>query len=219
MTVTESPGKATDRSRVFEIVAVGFTGFCKFLLVDYLGQKFWFVTIACMGWLIHILYRMRKNNSLPNYWGFRKEGFKSSLKVVLPLAIVAILTFVIVGTVRNTLILNWHMLPILILYPIWGTIQQFLIIGLIARNLSDFENHKIPKSVVVVASSVVFSVVHYPSIPLMAATFVLALLYTLLYLKYINLWILGLFHGWLACFFYYFVLGRDPWLEFISAIQ
>ena len=200
-------------------MAVVFTGFCKFLFVDHLQQKFSFVTTACIGWLIYILYRIRKDNSLPDYWGFRKEGFKSSLKVVLPLAIVAILTFVIVGTVRSTLILNWHMLPILILYPIWGTIQQFLIIGLIARNLSDYENRTIPKSVVVVASSAVFSVVHYPSVPLMIATFVLALLYTLLYLKHNNLWILGLFHGWLGCFFYYFVLGRDPWLEFISAIQ
>jgi hypothetical protein len=111
------------------------------------------------------------------------------------------------------------MLPILMLYPIWGTIQQFLIIGLIARNLSDFEGLTIPKSVVVVASSGVFSVVHYPSVPLMAATFVLALLYVFLYLKYINLWILGLFHGWLGGFFYFFVLGRDPWLEFVGAIQ
>jgi len=215
---TES-GRITDGTRVLEIMAVVFTGFCKFLFVDYLQQKFWFVTIACIAWSLYILYRIRIDNRLPGYWGFRKEGFKSSLKVVLPLAIAAILTFVIVGTIRSTLILNWHMLPILILYPIWGTIQQFLIIGLIARNLSDLEGRKISKSIVVVASSVVFSVVHYPSVPLMAATFVIALLYVFLYLKYNNLWILGLFHGWLGCFFYFFVLGRDPWLEFIRAIQ
>ena len=217
--MTDSPGRITDGTRVLEIMAVVFTGFCKFLFVDYLRQKFWFVTIACIAWSLYILYRIRRDKSLPGYWGLRKEGFKSSLKVVLPLAIVAILTFVIVGTARGTLMLNWHILPILILYPFWGTIQQFLIIGLIARNLSDFENHTIPKSVVVVASSAVFSAVHYPSLPLMAVTFVLALLYTILYLKFNNLWILGLFHGWLGCFFYLFVLGRDPWMEFIQAIK
>lgn len=211
--------RITDGTRVLEILAVVFTGFCKFLLVDYFHQKFWFVTVACVGWLIYILYRIGKDNNLLDYWGFRKKGFKSSLKFALPAAIVAILTFVIVGMINDTLILNWHMAPILILYPLWGTIQQFLIIGLIARNLTDFENRTIPKSVVVVTSSAVFSVVHYPSVALMVATFVLALFYTLLYLKYNNLWILGLFHGWLASFFYYFVLGRDPWLEFISAIQ
>jgi len=39
-----------------------------------------------------------------------------------------------------------------------------------------------------------------------------------LFLKYRNLWALGLFHGWLAAVFYFLALGRDPWLELIGTI-
>jgi uncharacterized protein len=47
----------------------------------------------------------------------------------------------------------------------------------------------------------------------------MALIYTMLYIKFRNLWVLGIFHGWLGCFFYFFVLHRDSWLEFIAAIR
>jgi len=107
----------------------------------------------------------------------------------------------------------------MILYPLWGTIQQFLIIGLIARNMEDWEGRKANSVTIVVVSSIVFSIVHFPSILLVAATALLAIAYTIIYLRYRNLWILGLFHGWLGCFFYFFVLGRDPWLEFVSALK
>jgi hypothetical protein len=40
-----------------------------------------------------------------------------------------------VGSWQGTLNLTWHIIPILITYPIWGTIQQFLIIGLFTGNL------------------------------------------------------------------------------------
>jgi hypothetical protein len=219
LTLNKPRRSLSNRTRLLEITAVALTGLGKFLLVDYLHLKFWYVTLVCLVWTVYILFRIRADRSLPGYWGFRKEGFKSSLKIVLPLSIVLVTAFVIVGKANDTLILNWHLLPILVLYPLWATIQQFLIIGLITRNLDDYEGKDIPKSVILVVASTVFSIVHYPSVPLMVATLFLAMLYTVLYLKYRNLWVLGLFHGWLGGFFYYFVLGRDAWLEFIQAIQ
>ena len=219
MTLNELRASLSNRTRLLEILAVVLTGLGKFLLVDYYHLKFWYVTIACLSWTLYILYRIKADPTLPEYWGFRREGFVSSLKVVLPVAMAAITAFVIIGNANDTLIFNRHLLPILILYPLWATIQQFLIIGIIARNLDDFENKDIPKTVILAVASTIFSVVHYPSIPLMVATLFLAMFYTVLYLKYRNLWVLGLFHGWLGGLFYYFVLGRDPWLEFIQAVQ
>jgi membrane protease YdiL (CAAX protease family) len=52
-----------------------------------------------------------------------------------------------------------------------------------------------------------------PEIPLMLTTFGLGLVYIPLYLRYRNLWPLGLYHGWLGTLFYLWVLGRDPWVE------
>jgi len=215
---TPTPAYHTNATRTTEIVAVVLTGFGKFLFVDWLHLKFWYVTTACLLWIAYILYRIKTNRDVPAYWGFRKEGFRNSLRWIGPVSLVALVAFIVLGTARETLVFNWHILPIMILYPLWGTIQQFLIIGLIARNMEDWEGRKAGKAAIVVVSSIVFSIVHFPSIPLVVATALLAIGYTIIYLQYRNLWILGLFHGWLGCFFYFFVLGRDPWLEFVSAV-
>ena len=217
----QSPGvgSPTDSRRLVEILAVIATGLAKFVFIDFFPLKFWYVLSSCLLWLAYIIFRISQDANLPNAWGFRRGGFRQSLKVVLPLSLIALGAFVFIGITNHTLVLNWHIIPILALYPVWGVIQQFLIIGLIAGNLMHMRQWQIPKRIVMLTASVVFSVVHYPSIPLVAATFLLALFYSWLYLKYRNLWILGIFHGWLGGFFYFLVLGRDPWLEFIQAIQ
>ena len=56
-------------------------------------------------------------------------------------------------------------------------------------------------------------VAHVPEWPLVAATFGLGLCLVPIYLRYRNLWALGVAHGWLGTFFYLWILGRDPWLE------
>jgi hypothetical protein len=116
------------------------------------------------------------------------------------------------------LIFNWHILPTLLLYPLWGFIQQFLIVGLVAGNLSDVDKFRRHRLWIIVVTAIIFSVVHYPSVMLMAGTFVLALVYVPSYLQHRNIWTLGLFHGWLACFFYFFVLGRDAWGEVFNTL-
>ena len=47
----------------------------------------------------------------------------------------------------------------------------------------------------------------------MLGTFVLALLYGYCYLRARNLFVLGLFHGWLGALFFYTVVDRDPFME------
>ena len=119
---------------------------------------------------------------------------------------------------NNTILFNPHIIPILILYPLWGFIQQFLVVGLVAGNLKDLRSGKVPLVLIVLSASVLFSLVHYPYPLLMIATFFLALLYTFIYLRYRNLISLGLFHGWLGCFFMFYVLSRDPWREVFNSI-
>jgi uncharacterized protein len=42
--------------------------------------------------------------------------------------------------------------------------------------------------------------------------------YHAIQLKERNIYVLGLFHGWLGGFFYYMVLGRDPFLEVFGKV-
>jgi len=152
------------------------------------------------------------------YWGFRNDNFKNVLRLLFPFALIAIVTCVITGYVRGTLNPTWHIIPILIVYPIWGTIQQFLCVGLVAGNLQDMDN-PLKKYWIVLITAVLFSVLHYPNLWLMAGTFILALLYTIIYLRERNLYALGLFHGWLGALFYYTVVGRDPFMEVFGQIS
>jgi uncharacterized protein len=204
--------------RFFEIVAVIATGMCKFIFVDLLPLKSWYIGATCLFWIAYVVIQCRKDKSILKYWGFTRSGFQKTILLFLPFAALCVMAFVAYGLVQDTLIFNWHLVPVLLLYPLWGVIQQFLIVALIAGNLKDLKNIHVPSPLIVVVTSVIFSIVHYPSLLLIAATFVLALLYTPVYLRHKNLWALGIYHGWLACFFYFFVLGRDAWLEVINTL-
>lgn len=204
--------------RIFEILAVILTGTFKFVFVDYLNAKFWFILIAGLFWCGYIIFRLFQDRRVINKWGFGFVGFKSSIKIILIPALIVTLLSIWYGTSQDQLILSWHIIPIMVLYPLWGTVQQFLIISLFGGNLAQIEKPRISLVVIVGLTSILFSVVHYPSIQLMGVTFLLAIFYMLIFLRFKNLWALGLFHGWLGCIFYFFVLGRDPWVEFIGSI-
>jgi membrane protease YdiL (CAAX protease family) len=201
------------QQRVFEISAVVLTGCCKFLFVDILPYKFWFILFASFFWIGYVLFRSRRTKGILVYWGFRKESFFITFKRLLPFGLICIATFLIFGITQNTIILNWHIVPTLLLYPLWGIVQQFLIVGLVAGNLYDLKGNRVPKILIVIITSIIFSVVHFPSLYLAAGTFILAVVYTITYLKTRNIWALGLYHGWLGAFYYFFVLHRDPWNE------
>lgn len=133
--------------------------------------------------------------------------------MVLPFGFIAIATFFIVGFYLKTINLSWRVIPILILYPIWGTIQQFLVIGLVAGNMKDLKKSKLPDVVIITLTAVLFGLLHYPYYWLMAGTLVLALFYGYVYLKARNVYVMGIFHGWLGALFFCTVVGRDPFEE------
>jgi len=44
------------------------------------------------------------------------------------------------------------------------------------------------------------------------------LLYGYIYLRSRNVYVLGLFHGWLGGLFFYTVVGRDPFIEIFGKL-
>ena len=208
----------TDRIRKFEILTVLATGIGKLIFFNWLHLQFWFIMLASIFWIGYIFYRVRSNKSILNWWGFRKEGFRDSLRMIVPLALIALTLFILYGLRSGKMILSWHILPSLVLYPIWGTIQQFLIMALVAGNLDTLKGIRMPRYLSILITALIFGIVHFPYYLLIAGTFVLAIIYALVYFNYRNLWVLGIFHGWLGSFFYFFVLGRDAWITFIDSI-
>ena len=200
-----------------EIGAVVLSALGKILLVDVLDQKFWFIIGASVIWLVYVIVQLQINPSRLSSWGFTSKGFYQSLKFLAPWAGLVLVFMISSSFWTPKAILNWHLLPVLVLYPIWGTIQHFLLIAIFAQNLKDHTPIKNQHSITAI-TALLFALIHYPSYELMGATFLLAIVYVITYFRYRNLWALGLFHGWLGALFYYLVLGRDTWAEFIKAI-
>jgi len=122
-----------DSRRWFEILAVVTTGLCKFIFMDYLNWRLLYISVACLFWIGYIARRYRTDKTILFYWGFRRDNFLETFLYVLPIGLFTAATLYGISHYRGINRLNWHILPLLLLYPIWGTIQQFIIVALIAN--------------------------------------------------------------------------------------
>jgi len=208
----------SNKTRTFEIAAVLITALGKFVFMDYL--KWWlpFILTAIVFWTAYLIYRRKRNPDVIRHWGFRTGNFLSVVRTILPFGIFALVVFVCIGFYQDTINITWHIIPILILYPLWGIIQQFLLIALTAGNLSDLKQPTVPKAVIIIVPALLFGLIHYPYTWLMIGSFALALFYAFIYLKQRNIYALGIFHGWLGAFFFYTVVNRDPFVEAFGPI-
>jgi uncharacterized protein len=199
--------------RGFEISAVLLTALGKFVFMDYLNFKLPFIVTAIIFWASYVIYKRRRDPQITKYWGFRTDNFMKVAQIIFPFALASFALFIGIGLYQHTINITWHIIPILILYPIWGVIQQFLLIALVVGNLQDFKNSKISRPITIVFAALLFGLIHYPYLWLMTGTFILAIFYGIVYLKERNIYALGIFHGWLGGLFFYTVVNRDPFVE------
>lgn len=204
------------RSKVLEIVMVLATAVGKFIFMDWLNWKFPFIVVMIFAWSLYVRSRYKQNPEVLQKWGFRWDNFGKVVRLMLPFGILAVVSSLAVGFWRDTLNLTWHIIPILILYPIWGTIQQLLVISLVAGNLHDLKLKGWNDWLIVFVAALLFGLVHYPYWWLVGGTFVLAMFYGYIFLKERNVYTMGLFHGWLGAIFFYTVVGRDPFMEVLG---
>ncbi|MBN1597825.1 MAG: CPBP family intramembrane metalloprotease [Bacteroidales bacterium] len=199
----------------FELLAILISGILKFIVMDYMEIRAFYIVGICIFWVSYIYYRYSSDNAILNYWGFKREYFRQSIVILLPLIIVSIIVTLVYGVYNDTIILSWHILPVLCLYPVWGIFQQYLMLALITHNISSLMNINVTKTVIVLLTSTIFCLVHYPNFFLMIFTFFMEAIFIIVYMKWKNLWALGIAHGWIATFLLYYVLGRDLWAELL----
>lgn len=204
------------KRRIFEILLVVLTGISKILVMDTLNLKLPYIILVTLFWLSYFIYRTCTEKELYKYWGLSLSNAKPLFKIVASVGVVLIAVIVIYGVYIEPIHWSVHILFVLLVYPIWGLIQQFLIMSLFAGNIHDFRGKNTGGMITVLLTSILFSIVHYPSFPLMFATLVMAIIYSYLFLKYRNIIPLGLFHGIIGGLFYYVILNRDAWEEFVT---
>lgn len=208
-----------DKEKWLQITAVVITGSMKFILVDWLALRAVYIVGACLFWFIFIRNKFKDDHSIIKKWGFQKQNLRQSFWLLFPIALTVSTGILIYGLIFHASFLNWHIIPIFIFYPLWGIIQQFIVVGLVAGNLKALTKVKITEWQIVFLVSFLFAMVHYPDITLMIYAFVMELIFIVVYFKYQNLWTLGLYHGWVSSFFLFFILERDLWDELLVMFQ
>ncbi len=195
-----------------EVVAVAATGIC-FLVFQNFGAKGLFIALASMSWSGYVIWRVRQDSSLWVQWGFRTDNLRTAFFWPTAMFVLGVSLMAWYGAAHGRVLWPRHILVLLLLYPLWGILQQFLVQALGVANLMTlFPNQG--WIVALLVGVTLFSVVHYPDgWLLMAATGVMACFFIPCYLRDRNLWPLGLYHGWFGTFFYLWVLGKDPWLD------
>lgn len=195
-----------------EIGAVALTG-VGHLVFRELDASGAYIPLAGAAWGGYIFYRARTEPGWLRELGFSSENLGPAFRDASLLAGGALLLMAGYGAVQGTLDLHPDMLPLMALYPVWGLLQQFLVQGMVAGNLAAADGWFSSPYFITPVTASVFASVHLPNAGLTAGTFALALGYTPIYLEHRNLWPMGLYHGWLGAFYYFWVLDQNPWRE------
>ena len=198
--------------RWLEVAAVVATGVLH-LVFQSLGSKGLFIAMASVSWMSCVVWRVRQDSSLWVKWGFHTKNISAAFFWPTVVFVVGVSLMAWYGWANGRTLWQGHIVFLLLLYPLWGILQQFLVQALGVANLMAL----FPKQGWIVAlpvGVVLFSLVHYPDgWLLMLATGIMGCLFIPCYLRDRNLWPLGLYHGWLGTFFYLSILGKDPWVE------
>jgi hypothetical protein len=177
------------------------------------GPNPWFIGGACLFWAGFVAIRARQQPGAFRAWGFRADNLaRASLLPALLFAVIAA-GFAAYGLWRGHFRFPLHALPLFLLYPVWGVIQQFLALGIVVTNLERIDALRGRPALIVLIGALIFGAVHADDPRLAAGTFALELVVIPLYLRDRNLWPLGMLHGWVGGLFYLWVLNRDLWAE------
>jgi len=198
------------RRAALEVAAVLLTGAVHLVFEEGFHLKAPFIIGAVLGWGLYLGLTIRRSPGVLKEWGIRIDGLRHHARWPGLVVLGGAAALAIAGAVRGRLVFSWHMPPLLALYPIWGTLQQFMLQAMVSRNLGTWLASRWSITAV---TAVLFGAVHWPDRFLMGGTFVLALLFTPIYLRERSILPLGVAHGWLGVLAYYWLLGRDPGLE------
>lgn len=199
-----------------ELAAVLLLAASKFVFGDVMEQHVWFALIGGSICILYILLRIRYSPGLIRTWGFSGENLRSSLNFAIPVTLVATAGAVFYGVMSGTALWRWNMSLLLLLYPAWGVVQQYLLVVLTAGNVDRITRGRWPRFFIILPTALLFALVHIPVPVLMGAAFFMGCFTTTLFLHYRDIWGPGIFHGIVATALYYFVLGQDPLQGFLQ---
>ena len=109
----------SNKRRITEIAAVVLTAIGKFVFMDWLDWRFYFVVTAIVSWAFYIMYRSKSKPGILVHWGSRIDNYKKVFRKILPVGIISVIAFMGIGLYQDSIHYSWHIIPILIIYPVW----------------------------------------------------------------------------------------------------
>jgi membrane protease YdiL (CAAX protease family) len=99
-----------------------------------------------------------------------------------------------------------ELLLLLLLYPLWGVVQQFVFQGILHRAVLHCVDCR---NVALFVTTVLFAAVHVPDWRIVGLTLVAGFGWSWFFQRCPNLWVLGVSHGVLGGLTYPLLLGRN----------
>lgn len=197
------------------IILVLTTAIFKWLLVDLWDLRIAFIPLVITAWTLFIWKFAKTDRNFFKNAGLGLLGFKATALLCLVFIIVSASLMFGYVKLQHYNIANPNMFIAMLLYPIWGIVQQFIVMNFV---LNDLQKFKLNKFLIILVSALAFGLIHLPDVKLFAATFVAGLVFSAIYIKHQNLWPLGITHGLLASMLYYWVLNQDPIQQIINTL-
>ena len=174
-----------------------------------------FIPACVIGWTLWLAIRLRRDPSLADRWGLRPlVHLRPILRWLLPPAVVLFFAGAAVALRLDRPLVPELLWLSLLLYPIWGLIQQWLVQALLVDNIRALTGASLPW--LLVLGGVGFGAVHVEHPLLVLATGVMGAFYVALFQRWRNLWPLAVAHGWLGSLFYPWILGHNPLAEMLG---
>lgn len=165
---------------------------------------------ACVGlWSLYAAARVRAQRRLLERWGLRPNVHLRPLVAILaPLLGGLVLLGLGLAWVLGRSLLPPYLWLSLLLYPLWGLIQQWLVQALFVDNVRALAGAS--TLWLLGLGAIGFGAIHLAHPPLVVATALMGGVYVALFQRWRNLWPLACCHGWLGSLFYPWVLGINP---------
>jgi hypothetical protein len=168
----------------------------------FLKGSLWYVKLITIPLtLAFIVFSQIKSGISSFEQGFKPKHWRNPLAHILLPSLIAGLLIITIGLILKTASNKYPPLFLsyiaLVGYPIWGIIQEYIVIVFMLKRLKIVLNNK---RVSFYIAAFIFATTHLPNPFLVAVTFLMSMVWIKMFEKYKNLYILGFCHGFMgAC--------------------
>lgn len=176
-----------------------------------------FIPCCIAGWAAFFVWRVRAEPALIERWGLHPLRDLAPLcQILAPVLGILVLIGAGIALVRDKPLLPEYLAVSLLLYPLWGLVQQWLVQALLVDNVRTLTNARLPARMLL--GAVGFGAIHLEHPLLVLATAGMGGLYVALFARWRNLWPLAVCHGVLGSLFYPWVLDLNPAADMIALL-